>query len=96
MLQIADAAMDHLEAFGGCARAKVRALDERCANAEQCSFARSCRAERAAADNEQVVLFLSQCRRISLHGRRENRKQRNSMHFRCRLISAHESSRAAP
>jgi hypothetical protein len=70
MLQIADPAMNHLETFGRCTRAKVCPLDERCANAKQCGLACCGRAECAASNDEQVVLFLSQCRWISLHGRR--------------------------
>ncbi len=67
MLQVADAAMNHLEAFRGSAAAEVAALDERGAQAEQCCFSRCCGAEGSTADDENIELSFSQLRGISVH-----------------------------
>src|SRR5690606_719631 len=62
MLQIPDAAMDHLETFGRRAAAEVIALQQHGAQSPQGSVARRRGPEGTAADDEQVVFALGQGR----------------------------------
>ena len=57
VLQVADAAVNHLEALGGRGAAEIRALDQCSSQAAQSRVACGRRAERACADDQNVELF---------------------------------------
>ena len=67
VLQIADAAMDHLEALGRGAAREIPLLDQRDPQAAQRRVPRRGGAERPAADDEHVELRARECLEMALH-----------------------------
>ena len=67
MLDVADSAVDHFEAVGGGAGAKVLALDERSRVAAECGLTRGRSAGRAAAHDQHIEFTAGQLRKVSMH-----------------------------
>jgi hypothetical protein len=58
VLQVADAAVNHLEAFSRRGAAEIRALDQRGAQTAQGRVARRSRTERTRSDDQHVVFTI--------------------------------------
>ena len=69
LLQVAQAAMDDLQAVGRSARAKIRLFDQRRPQAARRRFARQRRAIDAAADDQHVVGHRPQVVQFAFHAR---------------------------
>jgi hypothetical protein len=67
MLQIANAAVNHLEALGGGRAPEVRTLDQGSAQAAQRRVVRGGCAECSCANDQNVELSFDEARRIALH-----------------------------
>jgi hypothetical protein len=67
VLDVANAAVNDLEAVGRGAGAEVFALDQRGTVAAQCGLARRRRAGGSAADDEHVMLTSREIREVSMH-----------------------------
>jgi hypothetical protein len=90
VLQIADAAMDHLETFGRSAAAEITAFHQGRAQTTQCGVTSGCRTERPAADDEQVIFTPGQSSSTALHLLPVSRCSSTTlaMHFQCRNAPA--------
>ncbi len=67
VLQIADAAVNHLEAFGRGAAREIPLFDQRDAQAAQGCVPGGGGAERPAADDQQIELCCGECLEVALH-----------------------------
>lgn len=67
VLQVTNAAVNHLEALGRGGAAEISAIDDRCAQSAQRCLTRCSGPERTAADDQKVELALGERMDVSLH-----------------------------
>ena len=67
MLQIANAAVNHLEAFGGGAAAEIALFDQGDPQSAQCRIPGGGGTERPAADDQHIELLGRQCLEVAPH-----------------------------